>query len=102
MGTTTTINQSIPSQTRRVSHTPTNSPSSSNYGGGGSKPLKKRTIDGDNKLKGDSVKYVIRQDGRDMGLIFPSRGLRQGDPIYPCLFLNCAEGLSPIFNDRCR
>ncbi|KAM7518137.1 hypothetical protein LguiB_017099 [Lonicera macranthoides] len=53
MGTTTTINQSIPSQTRRVSHTPTNSPSSSNYGGGGSKPLKKRTIDGDNKLKGD-------------------------------------------------
>ena len=52
-GTTTTTTESAPSQTRRVSHAPADSPSSSDYGGGGSKPLKKRKIDGVNELKGD-------------------------------------------------
>ncbi|KAM7492714.1 hypothetical protein LguiA_035635 [Lonicera macranthoides] len=49
----TTTAESTPSQTRRVSHAPSDSPSSSDYGGGGSKPLKKRKIDGDDETQGD-------------------------------------------------
>lgn len=49
-----------------------------------------------------TVKYIFRHNGRDVGSITPTRGLRQGDPITPYLFLLCAEGLSSIINDRCR
>lgn len=44
----------------------------------------------------DSVSYNIVHGNHTMGPIIPSRGIRQGDPLSPYLFILCAEGLSAL------
>ncbi|KAH9656150.1 reverse transcriptase domain-containing protein [Citrus sinensis] len=49
-----------------------------------------------------TVRYHVIRDGKEIGPIVPSRGLHQGDPLSPYLFILCAEGLSALIrkNER--
>lgn len=40
-----------------------------------------------------TVSYKVITNGHEIGPIIPHRGLRQGDPFSPFLFIICTEGL---------
>ena len=49
-----------------------------------------------------SVSYFVLVNGASYGSITPTRGLRQGDPISPYIFLLRADGFSSLINEVAR
>lgn len=45
-----------------------------------------------------SVKYSVKFNGRLLDQFSPTRGLRQGDPLSPFLFLFVADALSALLH----
>ena len=49
-----------------------------------------------------TISYSILVNGEPKGLINPTRGIRQGDPLFPFLFLLCTEGLHGLITKVAR
>ena len=49
-----------------------------------------------------SVSYSVSVNRENKGFIKPTRGLRQGNPLSPFLFLICTEGFSALLNQAVR
>lgn len=47
-----------------------------------------------------TVEYTILNEGEEIGPIFPQRGLRQGDPLSPYLFILIMEGLTAMIRNQ--
>jgi hypothetical protein len=47
-----------------------------------------------------SARYAVKVNGDLTSPVVPSRGIRQGDPISPYLFLLCTEGLSCLLQKK--
>ncbi|XP_074333675.1 putative ribonuclease H protein At1g65750 isoform X1 [Apium graveolens] len=46
-----------------------------------------------------TVTYSFLRNGEIFGEVIPQRGIRQGDPISPYLYILCAEGLSAMIRE---
>ena len=47
-----------------------------------------------------SVRYFVKFNGTILDSFAPMRGLRQGDPLSPFLFLFVADGLSALLKSK--
>lgn len=47
-----------------------------------------------------SVSYAVLINVSSTTIFVPTRGVREGDPMYPSLFLFCAEGLYALIKKK--